>query len=272
MFQSILLFVCLLSKFSSITSFQTNHHSNRIVSTTTTPFLTLKKPLSLITTESSCKLQMASSSSDNNNKSKKKRRRKKTQEKEIETSYNDEDDDDELPDFDLPEFDTDEKVVEKSTNNMQQLPADMELSISSSVKASASPVQSTSVKNLLRSRDRSIENTFEFDAVADPLPRPTPSSSLSSSDDDLVIPEGMSKKRAKAEARKAAAIQRGALKEEEESSIIDYIPFVKNVNEDNPVKLLEYGAWSGIFALVAWEIYINSPLFERVAPMAPVVY
>ena len=271
MFQSILLFVCLLSKFNAITSFQTNHHSNRIVSTTTTPFLTLKKPLSLITTESSCKLQMASSSSDNNNKSKKKRRRKKTQEKEIETSYNDEDDD-ELPDFDLPEFDTDEKVVEKSTNNMQQLPADMELSISSSVKASASPVQSTSVKNLLRSRDRSIENTFEFDAVADPLPRPTPSSSLSSSDDDLVIPEGMSKKRAKAEARKAAAIQRGALKEEEESSIIDYIPFVKNVNEDNPVKLLEYGAWSGIFALVAWEIYINSPLFERVAPMAPVVY
>ena len=37
-------------------------------------------------------------------------------------------------------------------------------------------------------------------------------------------------------------------------------------------KLLEAGTWLGIFLLVAWEFYINSPLFDRAAPMAPVVY
>eukprot|EP00977_Amphora_coffeiformis_P010979 scaffold2614_cov132-Amphora_coffeaeformis.AAC.6 len=38
------------------------------------------------------------------------------------------------------------------------------------------------------------------------------------------------------------------------------------------VKILETGTWVGIALLVVWEIYINSPLFERAAPMAPVVY
>jgi hypothetical protein len=38
------------------------------------------------------------------------------------------------------------------------------------------------------------------------------------------------------------------------------------------VKVLEAGAWTGIYLLVAWEIYINSPFFDRAGPMAPVVY
>lgn len=33
-----------------------------------------------------------------------------------------------------------------------------------------------------------------------------------------------------------------------------------------------YTAWLGIFLLVGWEFYLNSPLFDRAAPMAPVLY
>ena len=40
----------------------------------------------------------------------------------------------------------------------------------------------------------------------------------------------------------------------------------------NIVKVTENGAWVGIGFLVVWEIYINSPLFDRAAPLIPVVY
>lgn len=39
-----------------------------------------------------------------------------------------------------------------------------------------------------------------------------------------------------------------------------------------PSQLLENGAWIGIALLILWELYLNSPFFERAAPMAPVVY
>lgn len=37
-------------------------------------------------------------------------------------------------------------------------------------------------------------------------------------------------------------------------------------------QLLEQGAWLGIYSLVGWEVYINTPLFDRAGPMAPIVY
>ena len=40
----------------------------------------------------------------------------------------------------------------------------------------------------------------------------------------------------------------------------------------NIVKVTEHGAWVGIGLLVVWEIYINSPFFDRAAPLIPVVY
>jgi hypothetical protein len=39
-----------------------------------------------------------------------------------------------------------------------------------------------------------------------------------------------------------------------------------------PSQILENGAWIGIALLILWELYLNSPFFERAAPMAPVVY
>ncbi len=78
----------------------------------------------------------------------------------------------------------------------------------------------------------------------------------------LIDTEGMGKKAAKAAQRRAAAIEREALAEEEKSPFEDL----------NILKLLENGAWVGIGLLVLWEVYINSPFFERAAPLIPVVY
>mmetsp|Transcript_33448 Transcript_33448/g.64215 ORF Transcript_33448/g.64215 Transcript_33448/m.64215 type:complete len:321 (-) Transcript_33448:108-1070(-) len=78
----------------------------------------------------------------------------------------------------------------------------------------------------------------------------------------LIDTEGMGKKAAKAAQRRATAIEREAAAEAEKS------PF----EGINILKLLENGAWVGIGLLVLWEVYINSPFFERAAPLIPVVY
>ena len=79
----------------------------------------------------------------------------------------------------------------------------------------------------------------------------------------LIDTTGLGKKAARNAQRKATAMQRESEMEEERSN-----PF-----EDlNILKLLENGAWAGIGSLLLWEVYINSPLFERAAPLIPVVY
>jgi hypothetical protein len=78
----------------------------------------------------------------------------------------------------------------------------------------------------------------------------------------LLDTEGMGKKAAKAAQRRAAALQRETELEEKKSPFEDL----------NIFKLLENGAWVGIGLLVVWEIYINSPFFDRAAPLIPVVY
>lgn len=79
----------------------------------------------------------------------------------------------------------------------------------------------------------------------------------------LIDTEGMGKKAAKNAQRRAAALQRETEMEDQKAS-----PF----EDMNIFKLLENGAWVGIGLLVLWEFYINSPLFDRAAPLIPVVY
>jgi len=74
---------------------------------------------------------------------------------------------------------------------------------------------------------------------------------------------GMSKKAAKRAERKAAAIQR---EQDEESEGMFRLEGL------NVLKLLENGAWVGIGLLIVWEIYINSPFFDRAAPLIPAVF
>lgn len=76
----------------------------------------------------------------------------------------------------------------------------------------------------------------------------------------------MGKKAARNAERKAAALEREAEIEAEKS------PFEGLFEDFNMLKLLENGAWTGIGLLVLWEVYINSPLFDRAASIIPVVY
>lgn len=80
----------------------------------------------------------------------------------------------------------------------------------------------------------------------------------------LIDTEGMGKKAAKRAQRKAERVERERLEAEEASRF--------KLEGVNVLKLLENGAWVGIGLLVVWEIYINSPFFERAAPLIPVVY
>ena len=129
--------------------------------------------------------------------------------------------------------------------------------------------------------DRSLERKLQFDENEDE------SESASEALPDLValaqqrraeerqtgLPAAASPKRARqAEARRAAVAQKEA-EEEEASSWWSNITFLQNDSgEVTPLSLLEAGTWTGIAILVLWEVYLNSPLFERAAPMAPVVY
>jgi hypothetical protein len=147
-----------------------------------------------------------------------------------------------------------------------------------------------SVRELLS--DRSLESKLKFDDVASDAPDAEPlpdlvalqrqkrqhqqqSSSFQSTAAYDAVEEGSKKKSHQAQ-RQAAAAARQQQEEGAESSNsnpLAKIPFLLNEKGDvSGVKILEAGAWLGIFLLVAWELYINSPLFDRAAPITPVVY
>lgn len=88
----------------------------------------------------------------------------------------------------------------------------------------------------------------------------------------FVVEQKVGSKRARAEARRAAAIEAEKAAEEEKGFLEQFPQLLDEKGQVSPLKILESGTWFGIGILVAWEAYINSPFFERSAPMAPVVY
>jgi hypothetical protein len=98
------------------------------------------------------------------------------------------------------------------------------------------------------------------------------SASDSGSSGSFVVEQKVGSKRARAEARRAAAIEAERAVEEEKGFLSRFPQFLDEKGEVSAIKMLESGTWLGIGVLVAWEVYINSPLFQRAAPMAPVVY
>ena len=100
----------------------------------------------------------------------------------------------------------------------------------------------------------------------------TSSSTEPSSPGSFVVEQKVGSKRARAEARRAAAIEAERAAEEEKSFLQNVPQFLDEKGEVSAIKILESGTWVGIGILVLWEVYINSPFFERAAPMAPVVY
>jgi hypothetical protein len=159
---------------------------------------------------------------------------------------------DDLPDFDLGE--DDEEAPKKKRQSIDP----------DGITDAMMGTQKTlgSVKDLIS--DRSLEKVFQFDEPVDPLP------DLG----DLSKPQPIGKKKARQEARRAAAIseQDGDRIVDTVSDALGSLPFLKSDRESSELKLVENATWLGIFLLVAWEIYINSPFFERAAPLAPIVY
>lgn len=179
---------------------------------------------------------------------------------------------------DLPEFDLGDDVQDTNTAPSMKKGAkpssimsnDPFASESISVNMMGSASKNTkSVSQLIA--DRSLERKLEFDAAEadESLPDLVELGKASRSGEDAPV----GKKRARKEARIAVA---AAAKEEKEEnsifSVLQNLPFITENGKISPLKLLENGTWTGIFLLVAWEIYINTPLFDRAAPMTPVVY
>jgi hypothetical protein len=161
----------------------------------------------------------------------------------------------ELPDFDLGD---EEGEAPKPKRRVITNPDEITPAMMGNANA---PVGS--VRDLLM--DRSLESKLEFDEVEVDNSLPD---LLALSRERGDQPVGTKKAR-KAE-RRAAAL---AAKEAEPESIFANLPFVSNdEGKVRPVKILEAGAWAGIILLFAWEVYLNSPFFDRAAPMAPVVF
>lgn len=208
--------------------------------------------------------------------------------------------DDELPDFDLGEKEQLPEVlasraeamkedaienVKKDVTSIGDLSMDSSMVeddplVMEAMRGRSQSKSFASPKDLLRSRDRNLEATFEFDDVANPLPRPGQIKSGVSKSDDIVAPT-MGKKRARSEARKAAAMEAAGQEEDGEGigdiamNVLEKLPFFPKRDpsgEVSTIKLLEQGTWFCIYVLIAWELYINSPLFERSSPIIPVVY
>ena len=51
-----------------------------------------------------------------------------------------------------------------------------------------------------------------------------------------------------------------------------FLPKPPPAKDMSAIDYLQTITWGCLYALIAWEVYINSPFFERAAPMAPVVY
>jgi len=166
---------------------------------------------------------------------------------------------------DLPDFDLDEEQEETPQPKRRIITNPDEITPAMMGNANA-PV--SSIKDLIA--DRSLEAKFEFDEEDkdDSLP-------------DLIALSrqrqggggGEEKKMSRKAERRANAIAAKEAERADEESIFDNLPFVSDEKgKVQPIKVLEAGAWAGIFLLFAWEVYLNSPFFDRAAPMAPVVF
>lgn len=167
-----------------------------------------------------------------------------------------------LPDFDLKE---DEPLLPQKKKTTDPMAEDIGM-ISRRSSSSLKPARS--VDQLIK--DRALESKFVFDDSASAGGEELP---------DLAVIASSQRSSSDKKARKQQAIERAAAAASESeassgSNILEMVPFFvdEKTGKVTALKMLEAGTWAGIGLLVAWEVYINSPLFDRAAPMAPVVY
>jgi len=200
------------------------------------------------------------------------------------------DEEDELPDFDLDE---ETELVAKSTVSTSMsvtgstgvVPSAASLDVNDpavieAMKATGDAVGNVSTKDLLRSRNRELEQKFVVDEVNTQVPSLAEYTSKRGGRRSSVSTQGtMGKKAARAEARRNAAIEAENANSEAEGNalndMLSILPFVDKTEpgkEKSAIKILEEGTWACIYILVGWEIYINSPFFDRAAPLSPAVF
>lgn len=176
-----------------------------------------------------------------------KRRKRKTASDEDST-------DDSLPDFDI----TDESSASLSSESASSSNRIGSVDEITAAMMGSSYQKETSVSDLIR--DRSLESKFQFDDTDTDTTLP----------DLAILPTAVGKKKARQAARIAAAEKK---QEEEDANLLSKIPFIRDEKgEVSALKILENGTWLGIGLLVGWELYINSPFFDRAQPMIPVIY
>ncbi|CAJ1942900.1 unnamed protein product [Cylindrotheca closterium] len=171
-------------------------------------------------------------------------------------------DDGALPEFDLGDEDQPVKPAAKKPTETTELNFD---EITDNMMGDAS-APTASIEALIA--DRKLESKFVFDKeVEDDTIPDFVDFAAPSTNSEPAAPGSKAERR---EQRKAAAIAR--LEAEQQATKFE-IPFIQDEKGNiSGLKILEAGAWAGIFLLVGWEVYINSPFFDRAAPMAPVVF
>lgn len=179
---------------------------------------------------------------------------------------------DDLPDFDIAEDeepDLPKKTTTATAANRVVATTEQGEQITVAMMGNTQQQQSTkSVRDLIN--DRSLEQKLNFD-TEDTGDLPDLMKLAQQQQGEGAEPSG--KKKARQAARQAAAAARQQEEEDSVQSLLKQVPFLLNEKgEVSAVKILEAGTWAGIGLLVAWEVYINSPFFERAAPVIPVVY
>eukprot|EP00531_Pseudo-nitzschia_arenysensis_P008365 CAMPEP_0116142804 /NCGR_PEP_ID=MMETSP0329-20121206/15104_1 /TAXON_ID=697910 /ORGANISM="Pseudo-nitzschia arenysensis, Strain B593" /LENGTH=231 /DNA_ID=CAMNT_0003638065 /DNA_START=184 /DNA_END=879 /DNA_ORIENTATION=- len=173
----------------------------------------------------------------------------------------------ELPDFDLGDNGEDAQEVARAKVDPDAITANM-------MGRGRKPSQS--LDELIM--DRSLEERFEFEEKGDPSIPDFVDLASASTSTPTYSPEnlgnaGVGKKKQRQAERVAKAIAAKEAAEPEESLLAKYFPqLLDEKGKFSAVKVLEQGTWACIFILVGWEFYINSPFFERAAPLAPVVF
>lgn len=209
----------------------------------------------------------------------------------------------ELPDFDIID-DASNPTLMSATNPKKSG------STSSTPKPTVDPLIGTITPNMMTSapttnravtstivsvnelRDRSLEQKLESLYGGDPTLTEQVSEELPdlltlqkerkkvTTEQILLSASSMSKKERQTLARQQQDMEQQNKKammnpsgDDEDDNIFSKLPFITNERgKIEPLKLLEAATWTCIIALVLWEVYINSPLFSRAAPIIPVVY
>jgi hypothetical protein len=179
-------------------------------------------------------------------------------------------DDGGLPDFDM---DDDDSVADSKDSKSSKKPAKAKVAInyneiSDNMMGDAyKPIGS--LDSLIA--DRSLESKFEFEGEDEDVSIPD-FTTLAKGARVIEEPEVGTKKARQSERRAAAIQAREAAEEEGKPGLLDLAFLRDEKGKISEIKILEKGAWLGIYILIGWELFLNSPLFERLSPLIPVIF